>query len=52
MSQTLSDIEIFWNALKAKTDDAREWTDLSPNQRATIIQACNIVIGVLSGRIV
>lgn len=50
-NQNLSDVEIFWNALKSKTGDARDWHDLTPNQQLAIIQAINMVIGVVSGRI-
>jgi hypothetical protein len=50
-NQNLSDIEIFWNQIKTKTEDARSWQDLTPNQQNAVIESVNILFGVLTGRI-
>lgn len=38
----------YWNAIKAKSGDSRNWTDLDPQYQHMIVQSCNQLLLVLS----
>lgn len=46
-----SDVEKYWDAVRAKFDNNTEWGQLTPNQQHAIIHSINILIGVLCNEI-
>ena len=46
-----SDVEKYWDAVRAEFGNTFEWHQLTPNQQQAIIHSINILIGVLYNEI-
>ena len=46
----MSDVEKYWNAVRAKFGNNRAWQQLNPQEQMAVIQSINIMIAVLNNR--
>lgn len=46
-NQTKSEVEIYWDAIRAKSGDNRSWQQLSPRNQEIVIQSINALLFVL-----
>ena len=37
----------YWNAIKEKTGDSRQWNSLQPHEQQMVLQSINLLIQVL-----
>lgn len=43
-----SDVEKFYEAIRAKYGNSRSWNELHPQEQITIVQICNALLDILN----